>query len=95
MIAEYVIHYNDNQYRKHIPVWFDEENMQAEFLDDGVGEYWEPEEPIGHDWDEDSFEEVVTDEVAYPAVQSWDLEGIEHMDEMYGEDAYVLVNVPE
>lgn len=95
MIGELVIHYDDDTYRKHIPVWVDTDEMAAEILDDGNGEYWEPEEPIGNDWGDESFEEIVTDDETWPAVWDYDDDGISHMECEYGIGNFIVMISPE
>lgn len=90
MIGELVIHYDNDAYRRHVPVWVELNSMQAEILDDGVGEYWEPDAPIGEDWDE-SWEAIDVDGKTYPAVCDWDVEGISYMEENYGAGEYIVI----
>lgn len=89
--GEYIVHYDDDQYEHHIPCYVDLDNMTASFPDDDSGEYWEPEAPIGNDWDDDSFEEVEFEDEVYPAVQDGDDDGWEHMVDAYGEGNFIRV----
>lgn len=91
MRGELVEHYDNDTYRYHVPVEVSLDKMSAVWLDDPDGRYWEPSESVVNVLD-DSWEAIEVGGETYPAVYDWDLDGIEQMEETYGEGGFIVVD---
>lgn len=90
MQGELIYHYNDDEYRRHVPVELDFDEMTATVLDENDS-WWEPESMTCDP--QDSWLEVIDGSYgdSFSAVEEWDTDGIDHMRGEYGDDGFFVV----